>query len=380
MTRGKLVGIGVGVAAVLGLLVAWFVHTFERKVVELPMPPRGEAVYNPLYALKIALKNDRQRVLSRPHLLDAKYPLQAGDTVVLLADPARLSSRESDALIDHVARGGHLVVQAPVALLGDEDDVPLLEGLGVGRHIDVDTCLPVVPQSVEAAKQDPTAAKAGVLCTDRFKLADDASPVVEWGDKEGTAFARFEDGEGTLDVVASLDGARNAALRRAANAAFVRQLLQPNWGRGTFHLVYASEMPSLWRLLAEHGWRALVALLACIAAWLWMRMQRFGPRLPSPPEGRRSLLEHVQATGDHLYRYGRAHLLHSALRAHVIARVRRKDAIAAALEGDAQAQRLAAHTGLPAADIADALRGPRPFDAKDFRYRIARLIALGRHT
>ena len=108
-------------------------------------------------------------------------------------------------------------------------------------------------------------------------------------------------------------------------------------------------------------------------------MQCFGPRLPSPPDARRSLLEHVQATGDHLYRYGRAHLLHSALRTHVLARLRRKDAITAVLEGQAQAELLAQRTGLPAADIADALQAPRPFDAKDYRYRIARLIALGRH-
>ena len=64
----------------------------------------------------------------------------------------------------------------------------------------------------------------------------------------------------------------------------------------------------------------------------------------------------------------------------MLTRLRRKDPIAAALDGQPQADLLAQRTGLPAADIADALRAPRPFDAKDFRYRIARLIALGRHT
>ncbi len=379
MTNGKPIAIGVIALAAVGLLVAWLVLAFERKAVDLPLPPKGEAVYNPLYALKIALQHDHQRVQSRPHLFDEKHPLQPGDTVLLLADPARLSRREVEALRAHVARGGHLIVQAPAALPEKSGrDATLLAGLGVGRHRFVDDACLAPAAGTQAGKADKFDGR--LLCADRFRLDKDAAPALSWGDSEGEGFARFREGAGTIDVVATLDPMRSPALRYTANRDFARQLLQPNWNRGTFHLIYASEMPSLWRLLAENAWRALVALALCIAGWLWMRMQRFGPRLPSPPDARRSLLEHVQATGDHLYRYGRAHLLHSALRAHVIARLRRTDPIAAALEGQAQVDRLARRTGLPAADIADALQAPRPFDAKDFRYRIARLIALGRHT
>jgi hypothetical protein len=319
--------------------------------------------------------HERQRVQSRPHLFDDKHPLQPGDTVLLLADPARLSRRAAETLRAHVAHGGHLIVRAPSALLDTPGRVPLLEGLGVGKHTFTNNaCL-----FAKGAKKKDGSNERPLLCGDRFILAASAKPVVSWRDGHGTGFARFRHGEGTIDVVATLDIARSPELRWGGNSPLLLQLLQPNWNRGTFHLIYASEMPSLWRLLIENAWRVLVALALCVAAWLWMRMQRFGPRLPSPPDARRSLLEHVQATGDHLYRYGRAHLLHSAFRAHVIARLRRKDPIAAALDGPAQVDLLAQRTGLPAADIADALQAPRPFDAKDFRYRIARLIALGRH-
>ena len=381
MTRGRQIALGLVALLGIGLLVAWVMYSFERKTVDLPLPPKGEAVYNPLYALKVALKNDGQRVQSRPHLFDDKHPLQAGDTVLVLADPARLSTRESEALRAHVMRGGHLVVQAPTALAGDGGGETFLDGLGVGKHTFVDDGCLHVSEAHRKKAEDDDVYDRGLMCDDRFVLDRDAEPAVAWRDNEGVAFARFRtSGGGSVDVVATLDPARTSSLRYEDNHAFVRQLLQPNWNRGTFHLIYASEMPSLWSLLAENAWRVLIALALCIAAWLWMRMQRFGPRLPSPPDARRSLLEHVQATGDHLYRYGRAHLLHSALRAHVLARLRRKDAIAAALDGQTQADLLAQRTGLPAADIADALRSPRPFDAKDFRYRIARLIALGRHT
>ena len=79
MTRGRQIALGLVALLGIGLLVAWVMYSFERKTVDLPLPPKGEAVYNPLYALKVALKSDGQSVQSRPHLFDDKHPLQAGE-------------------------------------------------------------------------------------------------------------------------------------------------------------------------------------------------------------------------------------------------------------------------------------------------------------
>src|SRR5690606_31771029 len=161
-----------------------------------------------------------------------------------------------------------------------------------------------------------------------------------------------------------------------AFAALARQLLQPGWKRGTVHLVYAADMPPLWRLLLERAWMAWLPALLALAAWLWMRTRRFGPLRPSPEPGRRALLEHVQAGGEHLWRYGRASALYAAVREVFIARLRRRDPLAAALDGRAQAEAIARRTGAPVADIERALQTPRPNDGADFRHRIARLLQL----
>jgi hypothetical protein len=42
--------------AVIAAGVAWFLATHHRVEKIVPMPPRGEASYNPLYALKLALR------------------------------------------------------------------------------------------------------------------------------------------------------------------------------------------------------------------------------------------------------------------------------------------------------------------------------------
>src|SRR3546814_17361365 len=74
----------------------------------------------------------------------------------------------------------------------------------------------------------------------------------------------------------------NRSLEKPGAGGLARQRLQPGGKRGTVHLVYAANMPSLWRLLLEHAWMAWLPALLALAAWLWMRTQRFGPWLPSP--------------------------------------------------------------------------------------------------
>src|SRR3546814_1389652 len=125
-------------------------------------------------------------------------------------------------------------------------------------------------------------------------------PLQSWGDLDaGYAYARLAHGAGTVDVVADFSFITNRSLENPGAAELARQLLQPGWKRGTVHLVYAANMPSLWRLLLEHAWMAWLPELLALAAWLWMRTQRFGPWLPSPEPVRRALLENEQRTEEH---------------------------------------------------------------------------------
>ncbi|NUS60841.1 MAG: DUF4350 domain-containing protein [Lysobacter sp.] len=399
MTRGGMIGLSVVGVGAVALLVTWFLVSFERKDIDVPLPPRGEAVFNPLYALKVSLQGAGQRVVSRPRLADETRPLGPRDTVVLNGDPDLLSQRDINRLFDWVAEGGHLVVEAPSRIV-PEDQASLVAWFGVRpREATTEGCLTVdklpttIPdkdadaewienrKALEKKTGKPAIYQYDMYCWSRFTLIPEAKPQLAWRDGEGAVFARFEHGDGSIDVVADILPLSRKSLQEREHAAFVRQLLDPNWGRGgTFHLIYSTDMPPLWQLLWRHGWMAIVSLALLLLMWVRMRTPRFGPLLPSPPEVRRSLLEHVQASGEHLYRYGRAHLLHAALRRHVLARIRRRDPVAASLEGQAQITAIAERTGLPATDVADALHSPRPLDARDFRHRIARLISLGRNA
>ena len=120
----------------------------------------------------------------------------------------------------------------------------------------------------------------------------------------------------------------------------------------------------------------LLPLLLALLAWLWMRSQRFGSLLPSPREERRSLLEHVRASGEHLHRYGKTPLLYAAARQAFLTRLRRRAPVAAALEGEAQARAIADHLRLSPEQVRTALQVPASRDDAALRDRIALLIRM----
>ena len=355
--------------AVLAAGVAWFLATHERVSKTIPLPPRGEASYNPLYALKLALRADGQRVESRQRLQLDEMALAAGDTVLVYSDPRGLTSGQLEALFVFAEDGGHLVLRLP-SWQGDDADA-----------VDLAEWLPIEPDLLEPHCMDLFVAGENdhveFCAAPRFELADGAELEAAWRTHDGQhVFARFAYGDGSVDLLGDMEMIDNGSLDEGPHIAFARQLLAPNWGKGRFHLVYAADMPPLWRWLLLHAWTFLLPLLLALLAWLWMRMQRFGPLLATPMPPRRSLLEHVQASGEHLLRYRKLGVLHRAMRDAVLARLRRRDPLAAAQEGETQAALVAARTELPASQVRAILDTRPPVDANEFRQRIARLIDL----
>ena len=366
---------------VVGLLAAWWLSRYEYVERSVELPPRGEASYNPLYALKLALLADGVQAQSRQRLQLADVPLGAHDTVLILNDPRTLSQPDVDGLLQWVQAGGHLLVRTPARERGQAPRPgPLLEALKL-RPLARSNCAMLAP-AVSAGEKPGKQAGNGrqmLFCQGaRFTMLG-VEPLHAWGDLDkGYAYARLAHGMGTVDVLADFDFLANPQLEQATSIALTRQLLQPGWHQGTVHLVYAASVPPLWRLLFDKAWMAWLPLLLALGAWLWMRTQRFGPRLPSPEPARRALLEHVQASGEHLWRYGRAATLYAAVRDVFMARLRGRDPLTTALNEPAQANAIAARTGASAADITHALQAPRPGDGRDFRFRIATLLQLRR--
>ncbi|MEJ1097555.1 MULTISPECIES: DUF4350 domain-containing protein [unclassified Pseudoxanthomonas] len=383
--RIALIALLVSVVVAAAAAVAWFLHTHHRVDRVLYLPPHGEAGYNPLYALKQTLQADGVKVQARQRLNLADHALGPRDTLLIYNDPRTLSPPEARRLLDWVATGGHLLVRTPAFTRGGTPYADLLDAVGVVPMTDAAECQPF---KVEGEDQHIE------FCGGRRFGFDEVEPELSWGDfSDGFVYARMTYEEGHVDVLADFDFMLNGGpseglfggdptkppqggLRDGPHRALARQVLAPNYGQGTVHLVYAAQMPSLFRRVLLEGWMVWLPLLAALLAWLWMRMQRFGPEWPAPAAERRSLLEHVRASGEHLFRYGRGVLLYSAVRNAFLARLRRRHPVAAALTGEPQIAAIAERFGLSDSVVRTALQTPAGHDKQAFRDRISTLIQL----
>jgi hypothetical protein len=382
MTLSIIVTVGVLLMA-LGFASWWF-HTFERVVKVDNLPPRGEAAYNPLYALKLAMNLDHRPTKSYRRLDmaldDADGRFGANDTVLLLGDPRNFTSQEAADLMNWVAGGGHLILRTPPRgdTIENSGDIPFIGELGLEVEVDPDWS-----ESRCKGLRVPGSDDHTEFCDGRhFSFLDDGPEIqLSWDDKdEGTSvFARFVHERGTVDVLADMDFLQNDKLEDPPHYALALQLFEPNRDKnGTIRLIYSADLPSLLDLIWRYGWMVVLPLLLALVLWLWLRTERFGPQFPSPAVERRSLLEHIQASGDHLYRYGRSGTLYNEVLQAFMNRLRRRDPYAAALEGPARVEAIARRTGMSVSEVDEALRYPRPRDSRDFVLRIAKLLQLRR--
>lgn len=338
--RGWLIGFACLIP--LALLLSWWYQTYELAYQKLPAPPRGEARYNPLFALKKALQIRGVKVASRANLDIAKMSPMFNDTIVLAADVRTLSSAQAESLLDWVDSGGHLVFELPRGKPGRAG--ALLDALGLsvtGRMI----CLtfPVAGQTQPA--RDCFSARFKIDAGEQHGERGDVFTLLAGDADKGYFFGRKRHGDGAWFLASDLDFLRNQELGEPGNAALAWQVLAPALKGGTVHLVYATDVPPLHVLLVDYGWPALVPALLALLAWLWARSQRLGPALALADPNRRALYEHVAAAGEFAYRRGRAAALYAPLRRAFMERLRRDHPALAALDDNALAGALAEKTG-----------------------------------
>lgn len=429
MTRSNALLVGLA-ALLLGGFGLWWFHTFERVEQTVTLPPRGEARYNPFFALKETLQSRGITVRSGATLVPTR--LQPGDVLLLGMDVRGLSPENSVALLGFVGGGGHLLFVVPEG--GERlGDVPETFDLRVGSpnyactgwSADAEAGVRSgrwcsahrfdqgrVPSDAAEGRRERFRSEDGTLQHALPKTADrdvDAAPADERIDNRprdddsaaddddiGTP-ARFTTrlsglphdvdgyltltgthGEGTWTALVSVEPFTNSALGYEGNAELVWQLLGPLIGEdSTVDLVYGADIPPWYVWLFYQGWPVWIPLLLALLAGLWRRAQRFGPLLPALPPPRRALLDHVRASGEFLYRQGATQTLLDALRRRFRRALERRDPALAALSPRELIPTLADREGLAADTLREALLPPlTPPPRRPPRERLAVLLSL----
>ncbi len=107
-------------------------------------------------------------------------------------------------------------------------------------------------------------------------------------------------GKGMVTLVADLDFINNRNIRKADHAEILWQLAHGLDTPENVWLIHNDEVPALWRLMWKHAWALIITLTLMFVLWLYRAAHRFGPMIPKAAEDRRSLLEHINASG-HFY-------------------------------------------------------------------------------
>jgi len=344
--------------ALVAAACAAFFLLFEKSDREVEHPPIVEARRNPHLALVRLMEARGMQVTSAQALTS---PLLAGQRAVVWMTKERLDlGTRNDAVADWLRAGGRLVVSVgpeggPLidALRQDfdpESGFAPAQLLGPYPHDDEDTL---------DGREIPLLTGWALAC----ETGDILAAVGPYG-------------AGTLGLLAD-------PWRFDSENALTRESVELYWDTlrlagigGDVLFVYGESTTGWATLLWRHGKPLLLSSLVLLLTWLVHVSRRFGPLLPARDRERRSLMEHVAATGSLLWRQGARDLLLDAVRDGV----RHRIAVSRAdwsLLGDAElAPHLAALSELSTPDVLAALSDPAPPNPTAFARQITHLQQL----
>lgn len=137
-------------------------------------------------------------------------------------------------------------------------------------------------------------------------------PVYWSGNKHGVQLVQFDWGSGLITVLSQSNIWHSESISRLDHALQLWLLVEDS---SQVLLLHGTQMPSLMRLIWRHGAEAVVASAILLLAWLCYRGRRFGKVLQPQFVQRRSMLEHIEACAQLLWREGHDEQLLEPLRA-----------------------------------------------------------------
>jgi hypothetical protein len=313
-----------GLSLIVVALAGAALSQLERRTLEIEVGPSEEARRNPFLAaerflarleIPVASESGRERLRRLPPPTDT----------LLVRHPGFLAPERRRALDQWMTDGGRLVVTASVPETGGAEERDLAAGYGVRLSTEdaersaADGQTEVIAEiSVEAAGRPLRVA----FSTERA-LETVAEPEMAIIAADRLRMVRLPVGDGSLTVLAEERFMTNAAIGEHDHALVMAYLLAPAPG-GTVWLLYDREMPWIGALVWSAAPYAIISGALCLLAWAWSAGARLGPLQPVPGRDRRDLLEHLDASGDFLWRHGQADHLIKPTRRRVLELWRRR--------------------------------------------------------
>ena len=198
-------------------------------------------------------------------------PLSDSGVLLLLDSDLEFRTQIAAEVLDWTAAGGGLVIASP----------------------------PLVP--------DPILEAAGITPA----MADDTGVI----EPSSLPIVRQAHGSGWIAVLPEAGRYTNDRIAEPGHADELWAVIATGGVPAQATLVIRGASRSLLSSLWQTAWPAMISLMVLVLAAGWRAARRLGPLLPDPETDRRSLLEHIEATGVFLWRQGHSAVLLDSARA-----------------------------------------------------------------
>lgn len=373
MNRGR-IGLVAAVLLIAAAVGWWFLAMERKSVAQRWESP--ESVRNPVLLASRFLGSQGVEVETYGTISRSLSHLGSRDAFVLFGSREGAGPEEIDSLYAWVREGGVLVTDWMAGDSGESDELEELgklegplAGISLGSFAHDSELIEV---SIPASGH-PLTLEAGW-----FPSLEVDSTVArpDWTDSTGR-FLSIPLGRGRIVVCGDGAWIRSKQLARYDHAELL--LAMTRWNGRVAKVVIAQELdvPRWYKWLWTHAWSLVLGLFALALLWAWHAAVRRGPILPLPDPLRRSLREHVEATGHWWWSSedGPEHMVEQ-VRSGTMERLMLRHPELAHMTLPSRLERISQLTGMDAARVSQALNEPIGREPKAFTQMLRTLQQL----
>lgn len=130
---------------------------------------------------------------------------------------------------------------------------------------------------------------------------------------ENNLLLQFKIGQGYISLAGSLSFMTNSMIGEKNNAALFWYVTTMDNRKGDVLFIKRYEYKSFWEILVQYTWMFLISLFILLVFLIWKSGMRFGPVISVTDTVRRSVIEHVYASGQFLWNRKHGTILLDAL-------------------------------------------------------------------
>lgn len=325
----------------------WYDENYEKVTKDVFVGYHGEARTNSLLAAQRFFEAYHIPVSSHEGIAQIP-PLDT--TLIMPTQRLQMGENEAHRYLQWIEQGGHMVISATTfySVRGERPD-PLLDAVGITltendfTRNDPDETDDDDEDAAAQTKEKnrPNFQHSNMVYVDwperndllTVQMDDEyrldlqhvkAKVILALEDEIGVYLVRLQLGQGVLTVIYNSHFMRNNTIDRFDHATFLWWIAQLRDPPHALWLVYSDDMPSLLKWLWQNARTVMISFLVFLCIWLWYASQRFGPLLLSPNIARRSLLEHVEATGRYFWANQHGQRLYSGVQQNLLKTIERR--------------------------------------------------------